>query len=457
MKAYATAGATVRSSWGSSVARSAAEPRWDLAFIGILTYLVIEYTRLPVMFPILQVLHLGKIAVAISALGLLLSPRFRGGKSSDARGIDIAMVVFLFASFFSACFARYQQVAWAGFQNTLMWALIYFLIARIVSNSWRLRVFVFLLLLLNLKLAQFAIRMYFAERASGLPESYLSKTGIGTGSTGFFANGEDLGLAMCVVWPMAGYLLFSEEKKVLRLLLLGSFVGFLLAIIFCGSRGALVGAGVAALAASVRSPKKMAAAAMILALLPAVLYVLPGANKERMRSGWDWENDQTASHRILLWKAGVRMFLDHPIIGVGPDNFALTRATYYADTDPHPTATEAHNTFVQAFTDLGLLGGGSFLMLLLFFLRLNSRTRKRLLASTTGGTRSFEYCLAACLDLALVGFLSSGFFHSSLYYPHLWLLLGLSGGLNTACLQKQLAPAMAMLQDQRRKLALTAS
>ena len=438
--------------------RVPAEPRWNLAFIGILIYLVVEYGRLPAIYPMLQVLHLGKIAVAISALGLVLSPRSRGVKTPATRGVDIAMVAFLVASFLSACFARYQQLAWDGFWDILMWVIIYYLISRTLSNAWQLRIFVFLLLLLNLKLAQFAVRMYFAERASGLPEAYLAKTGIGTYSLGFFENGEDLGLAMCVVWPVAWYLLFSEKKKVLRLVLLVSFVAFLLAIIAGGSRGALVGAGTAALAVVwARNPKKMAAVVLILAIVPAVLYILPEASKERLRSGWDWENDQTASYRILLWKAGVRMFLDHPVIGVGPDSFALTRWTYYAETDPHPTVTEAHNTFVQAFTDLGLLGGVPFLLLLLFFLRLNSRTRKRVLASAPGGSRSFEYCLATGLDVALIGFLSSGFFHSALYYPHLWLLLGLSVGLHTACAQKQPAPATAVLQDQSSEFALTAS
>jgi hypothetical protein len=86
---------------------------------------------------------------------------------------------------------------------------------------------------------------------------------------------------------------------------------------------------------------------------------------------------------------------------------------------------------------MGGVGTALFLTLLVLFLRLNARTRKRALASNPDGKRSFEYCLALGLDLALVGFLASGTFVSVLYYPHLWILLGLSIATHVACANKQ--------------------
>lgn len=431
------------------------ELRWDLAFLGILAYLVVEYTRLGAMFPNLGQFHVGKTVVGITAVGYVLY-RLGGGKKSSISGIDVALLGFLLASFLSACFARYQEFAWAGFADALRWGMVFFLVSRIVSTSWRLRVFVFLLLLLNLKLAQFVIRSYFAQQAFGRSEEFLSVHGVGAGSTGFFGNAGDLGVAMCVVWPLAGFLLFGERRKLLRLFLLVSFAAFLAAILLCGSRGALVGAGVVALTTWTRNLRRLAATVMILALVVGTLFVLPAANRQRMRSAFDWENDPTASIRIGLWKSGLKVFRDYPIIGVGPWNFNRTYAEYYANSDPNPAPWAPHSIYLQALSELGLVGTVPLLALWVLLLRLNTRTRKHLLASGLAGRRSFEYCLAVALDLALVGFLVSGAFLTVLYYPHLWILLGLSVGLHTACSGKQPEKPAAEVERPQRKLIVAA-
>jgi O-antigen ligase len=146
------------------------------------------------------------------------------------------------------------------------------------------------------------------------------------------------------------------------------------------------------------------------------------------------------------------MFWDHPVFGVGPKNFGQTYAADYSGSG----AWVAHSVYVQALAETGLVGTLSFLALLVMFLRLNARTRKHALASSPAGRRSFEYCLALGLDLALVGYLTSGAFLSVLFFPHIWILLGLSVAANTACANKQSAE-QAEKQGQKRNFALAAS
>ena len=45
--------------------------------------------------------------------------------------------------------------------------------------------------------------------------------------------------------------------------------------------------------------------------------------------------------------------------------------------------------------------------------------------------------MALGLDLGLVGYLTSGAFLSVLYYPHLWILLGLSVAANRCLTNKE--------------------
>jgi putative inorganic carbon (hco3(-)) transporter len=435
------------------------EPRWSLAFFALLGYMLVEYSQLDQMYPILRPLHLGLSAIVLCTVGLLVSRRLPGDKPSASQGVDFMLLVFLLASFLSALFAAYPTEAWIAFSDSFRWVVIYFLISRIPGTSWRLRIFVFLLLLLNLKLAQFSIRDYFSQQSFGRSEQFLSVHGASAGSTNFFGNPGDFGVAMCVVWPIAGCLFFGERNKILRAVFLACFVAFFGAILFCGSRGALVGAAASALVAWGRNPQRIGGVVMILFLALGAYYVLPEANQERMRSALHWQTDETGRLRIQLWKAGLGMFQAHPILGVGPGNFALTYWEYNQRPDPNTRQTywAPHSIYVQALSEVGLAGSVPLLLVLLFVARLNARTRRHILTLQPNNRQSFEYRLSLGLNLALVGYLVSGAFLTVLFYPHLWFILGLSVALHAACLRKQPEISPAELSSQEHKFALAAS
>jgi O-antigen ligase len=316
--------------------------------------------------------------------------------------------------------------------------LIYFLIGRIVASSWRQRIFMYLFLLLNLKMAQAAVRSFIAGKEFGRSAEFMAGIGVGAGSVGFFANAGDFGVAMCVVWPLAGILLLGEKKTLPRIILLTSFVAFSAAVLLCGSRGAVFGAIVAALVAWARTPKRLGAALIFLLFVPTIIYIMPEASKNRWRSAANWQEDRTASHRIALWKAGLRMFRDHPLLGVGPANFPSSYSEKYAGPGEDPAGWVPHSIYIQALSELGLVGAIPVLLLILFCFRLNSGTRKSL-PPLDGKRRSFDFFLALGLDLALVGYMASGAFLAVLYYPHLWIVLGLSVGLHTAVTSRQVS------------------
>jgi O-antigen ligase len=412
------------------------ELRWSFGFVAMLGYLFVEYMRLSAQYPVFQAVNIGKVIVGIGFLGWLVAPAIPG-KRPAVRFVDGAMVAFVLAAFVSACFARYQREAWEEILNILRWAVIYFLISRIVVSSWRQRMFVFVLLLLNLKMAQFSIRNFHAFQEAGMSATALAKFGVGAGGVGFFANAGDFGVAMCVVWPLAGILLLGEKKLIPRLILLASFLGISGAIVVCGSRGALVGALVAAMVAWVRNPRRIGAAILFLVFIPGVFFVLPEASKERLRSALHPEADGTADRRLRLWKAGLKMFEDRPLLGVGPSNFPLSFSEKYATPDdPDIRSWVPHNIFIQALSELGMAGTIPVLLLIVGCFRLNARTRKYLLEQGSGKPKGFNYYLATGFDMGLVGYMVSGMFLTVLYYPHLWVLLGMSAGLHVAVTSK---------------------
>lgn len=427
---------------GLSSAQGPAAPlRWSLGFVGILAYLFVEYMRLSAQYQFLLPLQVGKVVVAISLLGWLIAPRRLPGDRSPVWAIDVAFVLLLFGAFFSVLFAGHRGLARVGYVDLLKWALIYFLLGRIVTNTWRFRIFVFLLILLNFKMAQAGIRYYFHSLAYWGNEMVAIREGARAGSVGFFSNSADFGVAMCVVWPLTAMLLFMKPQKLLwrALLLAGSGV-FLVAILVCGSRGALVGAVCVVLAGIMASKRRLAVVLMALLLIPGIIFVLPEASKLRFQSALDYQDDPTASSRLVFWKAGLMMFHDHPLLGVGIKNFPETRLERYSGLGETSAAWVPHSIYIEVLSELGLAGTIPALALFVLFFRLNAKTRGHLLALGPEKRGSFEFCLASGLDLALVGYLTSGAFVAVFYYPHLWVLLGLSVGLYTAVSQLQPRP-----------------
>lgn len=155
-------------------------------------------------------------------------------------------------------------------------------------------------------------------------------------------------------------------------------------------------------------------------LLVALFFLSPAALKTRVRSFVDLA-DGTMKERRLLWGESVRMIQDRPWLGFGPNTYARVEPQY----KPKDSRTDyqyAHNGYLQMAAEIGLLGLGSFLLLLaLFFTRvLPSFIAER---STELGARG----------LALAGGILSFLFHSATdtnlqslrLVGLLWIALGL--------------------------------
>ncbi len=411
------------------------ELRWSVSFIAMVGYLFVEYMRLPAQYPIFRVIDIGKVVVVLALLGWIISPKL-GSKGPGVAFIDAIILLFALLSLTSALFARYQHDAWQRFFDILRWLAIYFVVSRIIVSSWRQKVFVFFLLLLNLKMAQFAVRHFNALKSSGMSAANLVRNGVGAGSVGFFSNAGDFGVAMCVVLPLAGVLLLGTKKWIPRFFLLACFLTFTGAIIVCGSRGAVVGALAAALVVLARNPRRLGALFLFMFFIPGLIYFLPKETKERFEAALHWQTDATSRSRIQFWEAGLRMFHDHPILGVGPGNFPPNYAEKYSRPGDDPGLWVPHSIYIQALSELGAPGFLLFALLVFGCFRMNARTRKDLRERSPGKPKDFDYYLAMGLDAALVGYLVSGAFLAVLYYPHLWVLLGTSAGLNSAVAAK---------------------
>jgi O-antigen ligase len=402
------------------------ELHWTFAFLAVLFYAFMEYSRLPEMYTVLQPLQLGKISVALLGIGYLASSKSRRATKPVSHTIDVAMIVFILANFVASCLANFQNKVWDNMLDVAFWGVVYFALTRILSNTWQIRILLLLILLLNLKFAQHTIRSYHSARSEGQSDMAIIMTGgAGAGGASFFGNVADLGLALCVVWGIVWAWLVgkAENKKLVRIFLIVCFVLYFLAILFCGSRGAVVGAGAIALVALAKSRRKFMAILLVLIVGLGVWLILPQASKIRFQHAWAGD-DANANSRIAFWEIGMDMWKHNPVFGIGPGIFAFE----------NPFHMVSHSVYIQVLAESGLVGTLSWTVMLLLFFKVNWRTRKRMLASGPEGRRSLEYCLALGLDLGMVGYLSSGAFLAVLYYPHFWILLSLSVALGKSAM-----------------------
>jgi len=108
----------------------------------------------------------------------------------------------------------------------------------------------------------------------------------------------------------------------------------------------------------------------------AILALTPFLGTERFQRLLDFQQG-TGFVRLQLWRSAWQMALDHPLFGVGPDNFLYAYRSFYLlpAAWQEPNLNHPHNWPLDWWTRLGLPG---LLMALLWFVTLLRRHWRQL-------------------------------------------------------------------------------
>ncbi len=207
-------------------------------------------------------------------------------------------------------------------------------------------------------------------------------------------------LAVGLLWPI------GRRRRWLYSLAL---LPVLACLVLTFSRGALLLAvPAAALCVGILRGRRALLVTVVM-LVIVVLAVLPFAGTERFASLWNVQSG-TTFFRFQLWRATLNLIADHPLTGVGLDNFLYQYRTRYV----LPAAwqeldlSHPHNLVLDFWVRLGVLG--VFLLLWLevaFFRRSLSLFRK----SARSSLRPLSAGLMASMVAALAhGLIDQGFF-----------------------------------------------
>lgn len=397
-------------------------------YIGVLAYLVFQYTSIIQMFPSLQPLQSGKFIIISTFVAWIFHTFIKRRSRVVADRITWIMLLWLVTAFISSSFAINPERAFSGTFDLAKWVIIYILMINLVNTQLKWQLAIWLLLLLNFRMSQFQVRMYEVGLASSSDADYFLREGLGVGATAFFGNAGDFGVAMCVVAPLAFYLMKAVKPKVLKAAGLLFFVFFIISIIKSGARGNVLAMFVMAFVFWLRSPKKFFVGITILLLTSAYWINSPETIKNRFASILRYEQDPTAAARLEIWEDGVRIFLENPLTGAGINNFVSTSAAYYRSQSMQSLDLAPHNIFIQVSSEIGILGLICLVLVILMIFRRNMQTRRLLLRD--GRKNDWITNFAYALDLSVVGYVVSGSFLSVLYYPHLYLILAFTVSLH---------------------------
>jgi putative inorganic carbon (HCO3(-)) transporter len=394
--------------------------RGSLAFKFACIYLMFEYVRPQSIYTQIDFLPYGVLSLAGGVIAVVFSKKERAQK---VLGSKLAfLLVFLSFVLITILFSQFPGDGIQELPLLLSWILAYYLITKAVNTQQRFVVFYMLFLLFSLKMSQHGFRSWVS---SGFG---FNKEGV-SGAPGWFANSGEVGIQMCIFIPMAmqfiwaGWKTWKWWQRLLMLSLPFTAVG---TVIGSSSRGAVIGTAAAMLWFLMKSRYRIRGFIALAAVGLLVMAVLPDQFSARFDTMGE---DNSSKLRLEYWDWGWETMKEHPIFGIGYFNWLSSYSQHLVELNIHRPAQVCHNIFIQAGSELGFVGLGMVLILIISTFVLNARTRR--LAGPDDAGRAMT-CFSHGLDAGMVGFLVSAQFVTVLYYPYLWIAVALTVALHNA-------------------------
>jgi O-antigen ligase len=202
-------------------------------------------------------------------------------------------------------------------------------------------------------------------------------------------------------------------------------------IVASASRGGFVGLVAVLLATAYLSGRLLRVLTVIAVVGLLALPLVPDQYFKEIQSIND-PTESTRVQRLYMWRIGFQAYMSNPVLGIGAGNYGYRVADY--ETTPFVQKKNifgrsfggraVHSTYFQILPELGTGGAIIFLVLATSVLRTGFAARK-----SGEGDDPTIVALARGTAAGMVAFLAAGAFVSAAYYPHFWMLCGLSASL----------------------------
>ena len=397
----------------------------DLGFWAMCFYLVVEYMRPQQSMELLKGMPLGQICLGAALVGALMS----GSSSAGSRSVaSILMLTFTAIIIASSMQAYSPDASFAKIRTWFSWVCVYFFIITIVNTKQRFAFYTLVWLMCHYYMSQGGFKQF-----AGRGFTFAS-WGI-IGAPGWFQNSGEFAIAMCMMFAVSWHYYMATKQyltKWRRFFVLGMPVTAAVDVIGSSSRGAVAGLAAIGLCVLIRNKVNLKGILSIALVAGAAWFILPDEQKARFSAAGE---DKTSINRKVYWLNGLQIAATHPMLGIGYENWLEFYDKFYKDSEISAqfkvyTVQVVHNIFIQCAAELGYLGLGCFVLLILATIFINNQTR-RIVKAGRDPPDMFVMHMSWGLDEAMWSYLVAGFFVTVLYYPFFWINLALSVALNT--------------------------
>ena len=274
--------------------------------------------------------------------------------------------------------------------------------------------------------------------------------------TGTLSDPNYFAQSLLPVLALGFGLLWTERRRLAAMCAGWAMVAAFACVILTYSRGAVM--GLAAVFASLmilyRPLRRSAFVVGILIL--AVIPFTTDAYVKRLQTFGQFRPARQAEvvtepgfrGRVSEMLAGIQMFQDHPLGGVGLGNYETFYLQYSAGIgiDPRQEDRDAHSLPIEVAAETGVVGLFAFGVLLLTIVR-------RVYAACRQAVDGADLSLTTAVAIALIGYLTTSLFLHDAYQQQLWIVAALAYA-STRVTGRAAAPSVGHASGGSRRAAL---
>jgi probable O-glycosylation ligase (exosortase A-associated) len=379
--------------------------------LGVLLIYVLEYFRPQDLIGTLSAFRLPFLATAgvfvLFMIRVIRDPKHLVVWPRQATTLAV-LVAFMALSVLTSVNNYWAFEFWRGMVLTVM---LFLLTVNVVETPSHVRRLLGVLLAAHLFLCFKGAFQYVLGNQFGT-------TGMVGGN--FLGDENDFALALIVIFPFAYFAIDLAGSAGKKILWSAVALLFLITIVLTMSRGGFIGMAATLVVCWLRSRRKLAGAVGLALLVATVAILAPPEYFEEI--GTIRQTDEGTAHkRREYWMAGLRMYAEKPLIGVGPGNSKLYMSQYVDLPNANQQWGRAmHGTIPLLLAEMGTVG------LLLYGVLLGQSVGDLRRASRARGPDrkriSFIRYLERATGTSIVGFAVGSTFLSALYYPHIYVL-----------------------------------
>lgn len=367
------------------------------------------------------------IVSAVTLAGLLVSRE----KGPIPRAPEFGLLAALWLVFFlsTTLAAFYPDNAWTQLTKVSKILLMTFVTAMLIQSRERLTA---LFAVVAFSLGYFGLKGGIWGIVTGGQNQVLGP------SDTFLGGNTEIGLALNMNLPILFYLRRHVKRRLVRHLMLVTFLFSIVAIILTYSRGALLGLLAVLGFIALNTRARAFGIALLVIAIPLATAVVPERWLSRMGTIQTYEEDESAMGRIHTWILSTRIAMDRPLLGAGFRCLTEETTLRYMPESPD-RGFDAHNVFFQVLAEHGFTGLILFMALIATTFsslrRIHRRTRRH-------PTLAWMSDFARMIQGSLVAYVVSGFFLSLSYFDLFYLLVATTVVLRVL-LQRELARGRA--------------